>query len=208
MFRQRMMMMLVLVLAALTAACESDPLAFETLDQIADDELQAVLDAESGARDPRGDRDHVDRRPGTLFDQLAEQIPGFGGIYRTSPCVIALVLTADADAESAERIVRAAIEPIVARHCADGIRIDIVRGQFTYIELRRFLLASRPLNNIEGVAGAYISFKANRLVILVASREVAGKVVLALPRVGIPERAVIFRRARTDERVHDTATTD
>src|SRR5690606_37490143 len=94
MFRQRMMMMLVLVLAALTAACESDTLAFETLDQIADDELQAVLDAESGARDLRGDRDHVDRRPGTLFDQLAEQIPGFGGIYRSSPCVIALVLTA------------------------------------------------------------------------------------------------------------------
>lgn len=188
-----------LVVAMATTACESDPLAIDTSEQLADDELADVLVAESGSDDPRGHRDGADRG-NSLFERLAAQIPGFGGLYRTERCVVAVVLTADADAQEAVRIVHAAIEPLVVRTCPDGIRVEPVRGQFTYHELRRFLLASRPLNNIPGVSGARIDFKQNRLVILVRSRRVAHAVLQALPRVGIPEDAVLFQRGRRLER--------
>jgi hypothetical protein len=188
-----------LVLAIATTACESDPLAIDTSEQIADDEFAAVLVAESGSDDLRGTRDGADRR-NSLFERLAAEIPGFGGLYRTARCAVAVVLTADANAEEAVRIVHAAIEPLVEPSCPDGIRVEPVRGQFTYHELRRFLLASRPLNNIPGVGGARIDFMHNRLVILVTSRRVAHAVLKALPRVGIPEDAVLFQRGRRIER--------
>jgi hypothetical protein len=188
-----------LVLAIATTACESDPLAIDTSEQIADDEFAAVLVAESGSDDLRGARDGADRG-NSLFERLAAEIPGFGGLYRTARCVVAVVLTADANAQEAVRIVHAAIEPLVVRSCPDGVRVEPVRGQFTYYELRRFLLASRPLNNIPGVIGARIDFKHNGIVILVTSRRVAHAVLKALPRVGIPEDAVLFQRGRQLER--------
>jgi hypothetical protein len=206
MFRSRILGT-ALVLAVATTACESDPLAVESFEQIADDDLEGVITAESGQTDPRGAHDLADRS-GSIFDRLAAQIPGFGGLYRTAPCVVAVVLTREADVQEAVRIVHAAIEPLVVRTCPDGIRVEPVRGQFTYVQLRRFLLASRPLNGIAGVGGAYISFPDNRLVILVASRSVAITVTKALPRVGIPGDAVLFKRGRTLDRTPTTSTTD
>jgi len=190
----------VLVLAAVfTSACDSDPFAADMSELVADDELSAVLVEESGSDDPRGTRDGADRSH-SLFDRLAAEIPGFGGLYRTSRCVIAVVLTDGANVDEAVRIVHAAVEPLVLRSCPDGVRVEAVRGQFTYVELRRFLLASRPLNRIPGVSGARIDFMHNRLVIFVTSRRVAHAVTQVLPRVGIPERAVIFRPARESVR--------
>jgi hypothetical protein len=189
----------ILVLALATTACESDPLALDTSEQLAADDLTDVLVAESGSDDLRGTRDGGDRR-NSLFERLAAEIPGFAGLYRTAPCVIAVVLTADANVEEAVRIVHAAVEPLVERTCPEGIRVEPVRGQFTYYELRRFLLASRPLNNIPGVGGARIAFMHNRIVILVTSRRVAQAVLQALPRVDIPEDAVLFQLGRKLER--------
>ncbi|MBR9990044.1 MAG: hypothetical protein KFH98_09825 [Gemmatimonadetes bacterium] len=189
----------VLVLAVATTACESDPIAPDAAEALADDELSVVLTTESGASDLRGTTDNSDRS-NSLFDRLAVAIPGFGGMYRTSRCVVALVLTADADVQQAVSVVHAAIESMVVRTCPDGIRVEPVRGQYTYQELRRLLLASRPLNTIEGVGGARIDFQENRLVILVSSRAVARVVLHALPRVGIPEEAVLFQRDRKLER--------
>jgi hypothetical protein len=182
-----------------TTACESEPLAFEEAAQLADDALETAVVAAAGSDDLRGAQDGArDRR--TVFEQLAAEIPGFGGLYRTERCVVALVLTADADVESAVRIVHAVVEPLVATTCPDGIRVEPVRGQYTYIELRRFLHASRPLNNIPGVLGARIDFRHNSLVILVTSRRAARAVIQALPRVGIPEDAVLFLLGRLLER--------
>lgn len=197
----------VLVLALATTACESDPLSLDASAQVADDELSSVLAAESGSSDPRGLRDNADRGE-SVFDRLAAQIPGFGGLYRSARCVVAVVLTAEADVQEAVRVVHDVVGPLVSRTCPDGIRVDPVRGQFTYVELRRFLLASRPLNNIPGVAGARIDFMHNRLVIFVTSRRVAHAVTQALPRVGIPERAVMFQPAgRTGRSVGSTTAT-
>jgi hypothetical protein len=50
------------------------------------------------------------------------------------------------------------------------------------------------------VGGARIDFTRNRIVILVTSRRVAHAVLQALPRVGIPEDAVLFQRGRKVER--------
>lgn len=189
----------VLVLAVSSTACDSDPLALDTTAASVDDELSAVIVAESGETDLRGSRDHADRS-NSLFDRLAGEIPGFGGLYRTAPCVVAVVLTADADVQHAVATVQAAVAPMVVRNCPTGIRVEPVRGDYTYLELRRMLLASRPLNTIEGVGGARIDFRQNRLVILVSSRHVARVVLHALPRVGIPEEAVLFQRGNRLER--------
>jgi hypothetical protein len=177
-----------LVLVLLAACADSDPLAVDTADVMADDDLTSELVLAEGG-DPR-------RSGGApLFERLAAAIPGFGGLYRTERCVVAVVLTADADAEAAVRIVHAAIEPLVVRTCPDGIRVDAVRGQFTYIQLHRYLLAARPLFSMPGVAGAYIDVKRNRLVMVVLSRRVADAVQAALPRVDIPVEAVAFTQS-------------
>ncbi|HSK20320.1 MAG TPA: hypothetical protein VK912_14305 [Longimicrobiales bacterium] len=202
---RRLFSVAILALTASLAACESDPLALDTAESVGDDELAAVLVAESGSSDLRGARDGADRS-NSLFERLAAQIPGFGGLYRIAPCVVAVVLTADADVEQAVRIVHAAVEPLVVRRCPTDVRVEPVRGQYTFIELRRLLLASRPLNTIEGVGGARIDFRHNRLVIYVSSRQVARVVLHALPRVGIPADAVLFQRDRKLERPESVAT--
>ena len=195
----------VLALTVATAACDSAPMSFDDVEQLADDGLETAVMAASGADDLRGERDgERDRR--SVFEQLASEIPGFGGLYRTERCVIALVLTADADVESAIRIVHAVVDPLVSETCADGIRVEPVRGKYTYIELRRFLHASRPINRIAGVLGARIDFRHNSLLVLVTSRRAARNVLEALPGLGIPDDAVLFLLGRLIERPSDVAT--
>ena len=156
-----------------------------------DVELASLLSAESNA----SARSETDRASSgsTLFDRLAEAIPGFGGLYRTAPCVVAVVLTDLSNAREAVRLVRAAIEPRVKRSCPNGIRVEPVQGQFTYRELQAYLDAARPLLQLRGVTGVTVNYKLNRLVIFVAARSVVPSVLEALPRVGIPADAVTFQ---------------
>jgi hypothetical protein len=154
-----------------------------------DTELASLLASESGS--PRGE----DARGGgsALFDRLAAEIPGFGGLYRTERCAVNIVLTDYSQAEHAVRVVKAAIDPLVARSCPDGIRAHPVEGQFTYIELQRWLHAARPLLDIRGVNGVQVNYAQNRLVVLVSSHAVVAAVKEALARLGIPEAAVVFQ---------------
>ena len=64
-----------------------------------------------------------------LFDQLAAQIPEFGGLYRNGRCSVMLVLTDLTHADRAEDIVQETLERILVRACAEGVRVDSVEGE-------------------------------------------------------------------------------
>jgi hypothetical protein len=182
-----------LALAVVLAACESANVAAPEFSTASSDGLSSSLAVATSAG-PRGAGGN------SLFDRLANEIKGFGGLYRNGHCSVSVVLTDLSESDHAIRIVKAALEP--NRACPDGIRVHAVQGQFTYVELQRYLAAARALipardgSGIRGVLGAHLDLKQNRLVITVASRQVAQAVIEALPRLGIPAEAVVFELGR------------
>lgn len=182
---------MVMLGVTLAACSDGGPLELTDIAEFDNDALAALL---SGGDDGTAAQDDPARGTGVpLFSRLADQIPGFGGLYRTARCAIALVLTRPTDVDEATAIVRAAIEPRVERVCPDGIRVAVVRGQFTYVELQRFLAATGPLTRAEDVFRVSVDYSLNRVVIIVASRAAAARVASVLPELGVPERAVVFR---------------
>jgi hypothetical protein len=127
-----------------------------------------------------------------LFDRLAEQIPGFGGLFRLGRCNIGLVLTRLEEQEQATRIVIEALTPIMGRACADGISVQVQKGEFSYVELMGWLAAGHRLTELRGVHGIAVDFSKNRLVVKVADRATASAVLAAAPGLGIPTAAITF----------------
>lgn len=195
MFRQRCFGILLLAMAMTVAACDSGPFEPGSREPLTDDGLAAVLALGPAADEAREVRSHPGGA-GSVLEQLAAKIPGFGGLYRLSHCVVAVVLTEGANVQEAVRIVHATIEPLVAQSCRTGIRVEPVRGIFSFDELQGFLRAARPLSSIPGVVRIHIDFSLNRLVFVVESRRTADAVLAALPGAGIPERAVVFQARR------------
>jgi hypothetical protein len=186
-----------LLLAGGVAACSSTDVTDPAHESEYDDELAAVL----AAAEATMSADSPGRRPRhPVFDELAAEIPGFGGLYRAARCVVVVVLTAEGDPQHAVRVVSAALEPMAKRSCPDGLSVQTAPGQFTYIQLQRLLAAAQDLLNIRGVVGMKLDYKINKVVILVASRDTVDRVLAALPRVGVPEEAVAFRPGREDGR--------
>jgi len=170
---------LVASLFGLLAACAS-PTTLEEAPS-GDDALASAMVGASGERTASGSGV-------PLFDRLAADVPGFGGLYRTSRCDVVLVLTGGGEPLDALRTVQAALKPLVAADCALTVRA--VPGQFTYVELHRYLASARRLNGLEGVVETRIDYVLNRLVVVVTSRPAAQSVEAALPRVGVPAAAV------------------
>ncbi|MGH7462985.1 MAG: hypothetical protein ACREMA_18420, partial [Longimicrobiales bacterium] len=163
-----------LMLAVSLGACESAQTTAPEF-STSDDGLATIL-ASVNSADPRGAGSG-----NSLFDRLANEIPGFGGLYRNAVCSVAVVLTDLSQSDHAIRVVKAALEP--NRACPNGIRVHAVQGKFTYVELQRYLAASRELLQLRGVLGAHVDLQQNRLVNTIVSREVAATVLEALPRV-------------------------
>jgi hypothetical protein len=174
---------LALLLAASATACDSDRLSTPQLSE-GEDAVTALLVSVNGGEA------NASRSSNSLFDRLANEIAGFGGLYRNGECAVAVVLTDMSEAGHAIQAVKAALEPL--RACPHGIRVHPVKGEFTYGELVRYLAAARELTRIDGVRGSKIDYKLNRLVVYVASRRVAQEVIEALPQLGIPLHAVVF----------------
>lgn len=128
-----------------------------------------------------------------LFDRLASGIAGFGGLYRTAPCTVAVVLTPAANEAEAVRVVHAALTALVGRRCAANLIVSAVAGSFTYHELQRFLQAAMPFAGSPGVVGLTLSYKQNQIIIAVRNSEVARRVSSALSDAGVPAQAVAFR---------------
>jgi hypothetical protein len=174
-----------LMLVLSTAACDvADSLGPDTLGGNGGDAIEAVLASVNSADPNRGGGSN-----GSLFDRLASEIPGFGGLYRTGECAVAVVLTDLSRADHAIRTVKAALEPL--RGCPNGIRVSAVRGQFTYLELQRFFdAANRELLQIDGVISVKVDYQKNKLVVAIRAREIAAKVMEGAARLGIPADAI------------------
>jgi TolB-like protein len=180
-----------LAIALSTAACDT-PTPFSPAEAVNDD-LTAVL--ASASSDPRGTQSG-----NSLFDRLAGEISGFGGLYRTDICSVAVVLTNLGNAEQAERLVKSVLEEIVGRSCPNGIRVHAVQGQFTYKDLQYWLSAGQELLRIRGVQGVKVDYQKNRLIVTIEARSVAADVIAALPKVGIPSEAMMFELGATRSR--------
>lgn len=176
-------------------ACNATPAGPGT-DDI--DQMGAIFAAEAGDADPRvAGRTRSTRGGGSVFQRLDALIDGFAGVYRVAQCSVVLVLTDAADVDEAVRIVHAVIEPLVARTCPTGIRVTPERGTYTYSELHRYHAVALPLVGARGVYAAVVSYPLNAVLITVASRETARRVLGSLTDDGVPEGAIAFRiRAR------------
>jgi hypothetical protein len=175
----------ILTLALSTTACDvAETLSPDTDAGNGGDAIEAVLATASSVDPNRGGGSN-----GSLFDRLAAEIPGFGGLYRTGECAVAVVLTDMAQAEHAIRTVKKALEPL--RGCPNGVRVEAVRGQYTYLELQRFFeAANRELLQVDGVVSIHVDYQKNKLVITIRAREFAAKVMEAVARLDIPADAV------------------
>ena len=151
-----------------------------------DDELTTIL--ASASADPRV----ASTAGNSLFDRLAAEIPGFGGLYRTGVCSVAVVLTDLTGSGAAVELVKKALNDIAGRSCREGFRVQAVQGKFTYVELQRWLGAADRLLNIRGVQNVHVDYQKNLVVVTVAARSVAAEVIAALPALGIPAEAVAF----------------
>jgi hypothetical protein len=186
-----------LALAITLTACEATDSVDPSLEAAAEaDELSAMLSeatTDPETVDSTATPTAVRGKGHALFDRLAAAIPAFGGLYRSAPCTIVLVLTDLTDARKAVRIVHEAVAPLVHERCRERLRINVAEGEFTYLQLLRFRRASRPLFEIRGVYAVKIDYHLNQLVFIVESRVVAAAVIEALPRVDIPREAVTFQ---------------
>lgn len=135
-----------------------------------------------------------------LFDQLAAEIPEFGGLFRAGRCTVGLVLTSLEHEERAVEIVQDALERLLGDACPDGVRVTTQRGEFTYVQLIRWLHAARPLHEIRGVLGVGVDYSLNRLIVTVVSRAVAAEVLETLTRLDIPGGAVKFKAGSASAR--------
>ncbi len=174
-----------LLLVLSTTACEiADSLSPETIGGNGGDAIANVLSSVNS-----GDPNRGGGSDGSLFDRLAAEIPGFGGLYRAGECAVAVVLTDLSGAEHAIRTVKAALEPLDG--CRNGVRVHAVRGQFTYVELQRFFeAANRELLQVDGVISVKVDYQKNKLVVTIRAREFAAKVMEAAHRLDIPADAI------------------
>jgi hypothetical protein len=175
---------LALLLGVAVSACDIGDAVAPLIDPPQEDAIASILfsanSADPGA--PAGT---------SLFDRLANEIKSFGGLYRNGHCAVAVVLTDMTEADHAIRVVKAALEPL--RACPDGVRVHPVAGNFTYVELQRFNSSAQELLRIDGVRAIQINYQLNKLVVTVSSREVAQKVLAALPALNIPKEAISFQ---------------
>ena len=176
----------VLALAIAVAACDSGATPTEPMPQASEDEVTSVLVSMIGG-DPTADS----RGGNSLFDRLAEEIPGFGGLYRNGVCSVAVVLTDMSKAELAIEKVKQALEPLV--RCTDGIRVHPVEGQYTYEQLTRWHRIAQPVLRIDGVRAMTINYQQNRIVVHVAARSVAQKVIEVLQTLDVALAAFVFQ---------------
>jgi hypothetical protein len=181
-------------LVTISACAGTDPAGLDDIELLEQDLSELVQDELTDEVRMGTGSDLLRGGGAPLFERLATAIPGFGGLYRMTRCNVAVVLTEDAAVTEALRIVHEALAPLVARTCGEDFSVEAVRGQFSYIELRRYLLASRPLHDMDGVLGAFIHIRRNRLAMVVVDRRAAAAVVRALPRVDIPREVVVFVR--------------
>jgi hypothetical protein len=179
-------------LAVAVVACDTLP-AGPALDGSGTDQLgQLLSSAAAGSPGLRG-ATGTGSGGGSVFDRLDAQIDDFAGAYRVAQCSIVLVLTDAANVPEALRIASAIIDPLVTGSCPGGVTIAPQAGTWTYDELHRFHGVALPLVGAGGVYAASVDYALNAVLIVVADRETARRVMALLAAQGVPQGAIVFR---------------
>lgn len=143
----------------------------------------------------------LDRGHPAGYDDGILDIAGFGGFWFDRGCNLHVVLTAAADPEEArEALMQLLRRKLASTRCPPGATIIVHDGQFTYIELVRWLHELRPVGQLRGVSGMVLNVPANRIVVGVATRDVGEEVLEAARRLGIPTDAIVLRIAGSGRR--------
>lgn len=146
---------------------------------------------------------------GSLFDELARQIPGFGGFWFDRRCNLNVVLTTPGEtAEVAKEVLAPYLRRFVETHrCPDTATILVHPGDFDWISLSGWLRALSPAAGFRGVARIGISVPLNRIVVAVDGRQTAHEVLRLAAEVGVPAEAIKFTLAGTTDRQRDATDT-
>lgn len=177
-----------LLLALVLPACEESSTGPATADAIEEAALAAITDSGGLLEDtgPRGG-------PGpALFDRIAAELPGFGGLYFTR-CDLVVVLTDRSQAPAATSLLHPLLRRYLARRgrpCHDEGTIVVQEGQYTWTELSRYLPALRPLLQLRGVGRMGISVPENRIIVQVRTRELVPEVKAQAEQLGVPAGAL------------------
>jgi hypothetical protein len=120
------------------------------------------------------------------FVRIAEQHPGFGGLYYGP--------------DGALNVVMAGAHPVSARLAgsltevgvdARGQPVNVVAGQYDFIQLNAMHMAVTPVLSLAGVVFTDADERRNRVVVGVENAAAAANVEHAVSMLGLPEGAVI-----------------
>jgi hypothetical protein len=202
---KRVMMLATVTAAALAlSACgESATSPFDSGPDIAAADVPTEGNVDLAALDqPGGD--------GSLFNELAKQIPGFGGLWFDRHCNLNVVLTRPGEQSAvAEDVLAPYLRRYVESHrCPDTAATILVhQGEFDWDHLSTWLRLLAPASGFPGVARIGISVPLNRIVVAVDGRPTAHEVLRLADHIGVPAAALKFVLAATDRRT-DRNTTD
>lgn len=131
---------------------------------------------------------------GPLFDQLAAEIPGFGGFWFDRRCNLNVVLTKpDAQQAVAVEVLTPYLRRFVENNrCPDTAAVLVHKGEFDWSQLSGWLRALSPALGFQGVARLGISVPMNRIVAAVNGREAAHEVLRLAADNGVPAAAIKF----------------
>jgi hypothetical protein len=153
---------------------------------------------------------------GSLFDQLAAEIPGFAGFWFDRACNLNVVLTRP---DQQETVAIEVLTPYLRRHiennrCRDTATILVHQGEFDWTQLSSWLRKLGPALSFPGVERLGISIPMNRIVAAVTGREAANEVLRLALDEDVPSSAIKFTlagdggRDRQHDRQRDRSPTD
>jgi hypothetical protein len=181
---------LMLVLGPVLAACDSGVSMFEP-DAEADFATASTADVTIDLETlERGSED------GALFDQLSDEIPGFGGLWFDRGCNLNVILTDESQSELATELLTPYLRRYVETHrCPNNASVVVHRGEFTWAQLSGWLRTLAPATDFPGVERLGIAIPANRIIAAVTGRPAANEVLRLAEDEGIPASALKFALA-------------
>lgn len=193
----------IVALATVLGACDqSITTPFDSEPEIAAASVELGTTIDLAAVDARSDDT-------SLFDQLAAEIPGFGGFWFDRHCNLNVVLTNLEQSELAKQVLTPYLRRYVETHrCPDTATIVVQRGEFTWEQLKTWLRELDPATGFRGVARIGIAVQINRIVVAVDGRPAAHEVLRLAQDVGVPAGAIKFVLASSSDRARDGRTTD
>src|SRR5213593_2893188 len=123
-------------------------------------------------------------------EALAQMVPGFGGFYLDDEAVPTVYLTEVGQRRAAE----AALAAYARAHGFSASQIRVVRGDYTYKELKRYFQQLSPeALALDGAVFADLDEATNRVFIGVENAPTAARARAVSARLGLPSMAVVVK---------------